>query len=94
MAAGGPGATLGTELVEDALGVDGLPGDDRVDDDREAERLLALLLGGALPDVAFVGEEDRSSEGVELLSFVELPPDTAAQFPRNGVGITRRAGAR
>ena len=46
------------ELIEDACGVDGVPGDDPVDDDRAAERLLALLVGGALAEVAFVGVED------------------------------------
>lgn len=61
------------QVIESVLGVDGVPGDDRVDDDREAERLLALLLGGALSDVAFVGVEDRPSKGMELLAFVELP---------------------
>lgn len=41
--AGGDELAGGAELVEDALGVGGVPSDDRVDDDREAERLLALL---------------------------------------------------
>ncbi len=42
--AGGDQLTGGAEL-DDALSVDGVPGDDRVDDDREAECLLALLVG-------------------------------------------------
>ena len=41
--AGGDQLTGGAEL-DDALSVDGVPGDDRVDD-REAECLLALLVG-------------------------------------------------
>jgi hypothetical protein len=52
------------------------PGDDRVDDDREAERLFSLLLRGALADVSFVGVEDGASENVELLALVELATDT------------------
>ncbi len=39
--AGGDELAAVAELVEDALGV---PGDDGVDDDRQAEGLLALLL--------------------------------------------------
>ena len=57
---------FGAELVEDALDVDGVPGDDRVDDDRQAERLLALLIRGALTDVAFVGVEEEAAQRVAL----------------------------
>jgi hypothetical protein len=39
-----------------------------------------LLIWGAVSDVAFVGVEDRASQGVELLAFVELPTDPGAQF--------------
>jgi hypothetical protein len=53
--AGGDQLAVGTELVDRVLGVDGVSGDDRVDDDREAERLLALPFWGAVADVAFVG---------------------------------------
>ena len=56
--AGGDQLAVGAELVQDPLDVDGVPDDDRVDDDREAERLLGLLFGGAMTDVAFVGVED------------------------------------
>jgi hypothetical protein len=65
--AGGDQLAAGAQLVEDAAGVDGVPGDDRVDDDRQAERLLALLVRRALADVPFVGVEDGAAEGVELL---------------------------
>jgi hypothetical protein len=70
----------GAELVEDALRVHGVPGDDRVDDDRQAERLLALLFRCPLTDVALVGVEDRAAERVELLAFVQLPPDPGAEL--------------
>lgn len=40
--AGGDQLAGGAELVEDAACVNGVPDDDRVDDDREAERLFAL----------------------------------------------------
>ena len=66
---------VAAELVEHALGVDGVPGDDRVDDDRVAERLLALRLGHALPDMTFVGVEDRAPQRVQLLALVQLPAD-------------------
>jgi hypothetical protein len=62
----------GAELVENPLGVDGVPGDDYVGHDRQAERLLTLLLRGSLPDVAFVGVEDRARESVELLALAQL----------------------
>ena len=68
----------GEELVEDALDVDGVPGDDRVDDDRQAQRLVGLLLGRALADVAFVGVEDGAAERVQLLALVELAADPLA----------------
>jgi hypothetical protein len=68
------------ELVENALDVDGVPDDDRVADDREAERLLGLLLGGPLLDVPFVGVEDGAAQGVELLALVELPTDPLAEL--------------
>ena len=60
--AGGNRLAGGLKLIEDAWDVDGVPGDDRADDDREAERLLALLLGGALAHVAFVGVEGSRAE--------------------------------
>jgi hypothetical protein len=59
--AGGDELAAGAELVEDVLDVDGVPGDDRVDDDRETERLLGLLVRGALADVAFVGVADGAA---------------------------------
>jgi hypothetical protein len=59
--AGGDQLAGGAELVEDAAGVDGVPGDDRVDDDRPAQRLLALLIGRSVADVAFVGVEDGAA---------------------------------
>jgi hypothetical protein len=62
------------------LGVNGVPDDDRVDDDREAERLLGLLLGVALADVPFVGVEDGATQRVELLALVELAADSLAQL--------------
>jgi hypothetical protein len=40
--AGGDDLAAGSKLIQHALGVDGVPGDDRVHDDREAERLLGL----------------------------------------------------
>jgi hypothetical protein len=59
--AGGDQFAGGAEFVLDALGVSGVPRDGRVDDDRQAERLLGLLVGGALADVALVGVEDRAA---------------------------------
>jgi hypothetical protein len=84
------------ELVEDALGVDGVPDDDRVDDDREAERLLALLLGGPLANVAFVGVEDRAAKRVELLALVGVPLtklSRGAMWPA-GAASLRATGSR
>jgi hypothetical protein len=78
--AGGDQLAAGAELVEDALGVDSVPSDDCVDDDREAERLFALLFRGALPDVPLVGVEDRPPERVELLALVQLSPDAGSQL--------------
>jgi hypothetical protein len=78
--AAGDHLAAGAEFVEDALHVNGVPCDDRVDDNREAERLLALLIRGALADVAFVGVEDLATEGVELLAFVQLPADAVAEL--------------
>jgi len=63
---------VGAELVEHALRVDGVPDDDRVDHDRKAERLLALLVCGALAEMAFVGSSQdkakRSNSAPEGLS--------------------------
>jgi len=70
----------GAELVEDAVGVDGVPDDDRVDDDRQTERLLALLVRRALANVSFVGVEDRAAQRMELLAFVELATDAGAEL--------------
>ena len=98
----------GAEVVEDAAGVDGVPDDDRVDDDREAERLLGLLVRRALSDVAFAGVEDRPAERVRLLAFVELATDAGAELlvgkpgqdaaarraPNRGAGRRRAAGVR
>jgi hypothetical protein len=63
-----------------SLGVDGVPGEDRVDDDGQAERLLGLLLRGCDAGRGFICVEDRAPESVELLAFVELAADPAAQF--------------
>jgi hypothetical protein len=78
--AGGDVLAGGQQLVEDALDVDGVPSDDRITDDRQAQGLLGLLLGGALADVSLVGVEDRASERVQLLALVELAADPAAQL--------------
>ena len=60
--AGGDELPVGAELVDDALGVDGVPDDDRVADDGQAERLVGLLLGGAVADVALVGVEEEPAQ--------------------------------
>ena len=49
---------VGAELVHDALGVDGVPDDDRVDHNREAQRLARLLFGSASRSSPF---KDRST---------------------------------
>ena len=75
--------TGGANLVEDALGGDGVPGDDRVDNDREAQRLLALLIGGwgAQPDVALVGVEDGAPERAQPLARLELAANPRSELP-------------
>ena len=78
--AGGDQLAGRAELVEETLGVDAVPDADRVDDDRHAERLLGLLIGRALSDVAFVGVEDRAAQRVELLALLELSTDPAAEL--------------
>ena len=89
----------GAELVEDALGVDGVPDDDCVDDYREAERLLGLLFGRSVADVPLVGVEDGAAKRVQLgggcligrnrrTALVEVRPRLVG--PGGGVG--RRAG--
>ena len=59
--AGGDEQPFGAEVVDHSLGVDGVPDDYRVADDRQAERLLGLLFWGAVPDVAFVGVEEEAA---------------------------------
>jgi hypothetical protein len=52
------------EHIESALDVDGVPGDDCIDDDREAERLLGVTVQDRMLEVAFVGVEDRAAQRV------------------------------
>jgi hypothetical protein len=55
--AGGDQFAGGAELIEDACGVDGVPGDDRVDDDRDEERLLRPYAAAA------ASASDKNSTG-------------------------------
>jgi hypothetical protein len=41
---------------------------------------IARLIGRALPDGALVGVEDGAAQRVELLAFVELAADAAAEL--------------
>jgi hypothetical protein len=68
------------ELVDDVLDVGGVRDDDRVAADREAERLLGLLLGRALLDMPFVGVEDGAVAGRGVLVLVVLPGDPVAEL--------------
>src|SRR5688500_18894701 len=76
----------GAELIEDTADVDGVPGDDGVDDDRETERVFGLLVGGALADVAFVGVEDGGTSSA--------PAPSAASPRRSAVRRPHAAAAR
>ena len=57
--AAGDELAFGAEPVDRELGVDGVPDDDRVDDQGEAERLFLLLVGVAVPGLPFVGVDTR-----------------------------------
>jgi hypothetical protein len=57
--AGGDQFAGGAELIEDACGVDGVPGDDRVDDDRDAERLLRPYAAASASDKNSTGTRAR-----------------------------------
>jgi hypothetical protein len=71
---------LGAELVDRELRVDGVPDHDRVDDESQAERLLLLLVGVAVPRLAFVGVEQDAPQPVEVLALVQLPPVPSAEL--------------
>ncbi|MGB0091278.1 MAG: hypothetical protein WBP81_01875 [Solirubrobacteraceae bacterium] len=76
--AGGDQLAVAAELIEDLLGVDGVPDDDRVARDGQTERLLGLLFRRAVADVALVGVEEMAAQRVELLAFVELAANPLA----------------
>ena len=52
-----------TEVIEGVGHVHGVPQDDGIGDDGQAEGLLGLALVVAVPYVAFVGEEELATEG-------------------------------
>lgn len=52
------------EACQGLLVVDGVPDDDGVGDEVEAQGLVGLLLGLAFADVALVGEEQEAPQGV------------------------------
>ena len=65
------------EVRDRSVDVDGVPDDDGVGDEVQAERLVGLVLWSAVPDLGCVGEEDELTQSVEGFSLVELASDSA-----------------
>ena len=67
------------EVVEDALDVDGVPDDDRVDDDREAESLLGTAKILPKPAIGRAPNHDKRPQDVMLCSSRLVPGDSRAR---------------
>ena len=74
------GVALGSEPFEDLPVAGRVPEYDGVGEEAEAQGPLGLLLGLALADVAFVGEEEEAPQGVQLLALVELAAYAASEI--------------
>jgi hypothetical protein len=75
----GNGDPLSAQVLNGTIKVDGVPVDDRGGDEAQAGRTEALVLEGAVSDLALTMKEDRATERIAGLALVEssmaaLPP--------------------
>jgi hypothetical protein len=66
---------LASQVLERALGVDGVPEQDAVDDQPEGAELVLLPLAVGLVELAASAVEDGAGERVAALAAVELDLD-------------------
>src|SRR4051812_28182226 len=71
---------VGAYRVEGVAHVGRGPQHRRVGDQGEAQCLVDLVIEVAASDVALVGEEQVTAQRVQALAFVQLPPESAAEF--------------
>ena len=67
----GNSAALCTQMLDDTVEVDGVPVDDRGGDEAQTRGTKALVLEGAVSDLALTMEEDGTAQRVAGLAFVE-----------------------
>jgi hypothetical protein len=84
------------ELFDDRMHGDGVPDNDGIADKVKAKRLMGLLFRLFVPDLPLVSEEEKASQRMQGLAFVELEVNAASvlftlQVPQDEEGFDESA---